>query len=119
MSLAERIGMHYLGALFGWSLVLLFLGAFVRWGAKPRPWVSWLSDASYWCYLIHLPVVIAFQILVADLGWPGPLKYALLMAATFAVCLGTYQAFVRYTVLGATLNGPREKPAAAPASVTP
>jgi len=119
MSPAERIGLLYLSALFGWSLVLLFLGVFVKWGAKPRPWVAYLSDASYWCYLIHLPVVIAFQILVARLEWPGPLKYALVMAATLAICLGTYQAFVRYTVLGATLNGPREKPASAPASVTP
>jgi len=113
MSLPERVGMDYLGALFGWSLVLLFLGVFVKWGSTPRPWVAWLSDASYWCYLIHLPVVITLQILVADLAWPGPLKYALLMAATLAVCLGSYQAFVRYTVLGAALNGPREKPALA------
>ena len=110
LSAGARIGMHYLGALFGWSLVLVFLGAFVKWGATPRPWVAWLSDASYWCYLIHLPVVVSLQILVASLEWPGPLKYALLMAATLGVCLGTYRAFVRYTFIGATLNGPREKP---------
>jgi peptidoglycan/LPS O-acetylase OafA/YrhL len=112
----ERLTMLYLAALFGWSLVLLFLGAFVKWGAKSRAWVSYLSDASYWCYLIHLPVVIALQILVSDLGWPGPLKYALVMAATLGICLGTYQAFVRYTFLGAALNGPREKPTAARAT---
>jgi peptidoglycan/LPS O-acetylase OafA/YrhL len=94
--------------------VLLFLGAFVKWGATPRPWVSYLSDASYWCYLIHLPVVVALQILVAPLEWPGLLKYVLLMSATIAICLGTYQAFVRYTFIGATLNGPREKPGPAP-----
>jgi peptidoglycan/LPS O-acetylase OafA/YrhL len=113
---AERLTMLYLAALFGWSLVLLFLGAFVKWGAKSRAWVSYLSDASYWCYLIHLPVVIALQILVSDLEWPGPLKYVLLMAATLGICLGTYQVFVRYTVIGAALNGPREKPAPARAT---
>jgi peptidoglycan/LPS O-acetylase OafA/YrhL len=110
LSPAERMSMLYLGALFGWSLVLLFLGAFVRWGAKPRPWVAYLSDASYWSYLVHLPLVVALQILVSPLEWPGPLKYALLMAATLAICLGTYQAFVRYTFIGATLNGSRGKP---------
>jgi peptidoglycan/LPS O-acetylase OafA/YrhL len=110
MSPVERVSMLYLGALFGWALVLLFVGAFVKWGATPRPWVSYLSDASYWCYLIHLPLIVALQILVAPLAWPGPLKYALLMAVTLAVCLGTYQAFVRYTFIGATLNGPRQKP---------
>ena len=86
----------------------------MKWGAKPRAWVAYLSDASYWCYLIHLPVVITFQILVAPLEWPGPLKYALLMAATLAVCLGTYQAFVRTSFIGATLNGPRVKPVPVP-----
>jgi peptidoglycan/LPS O-acetylase OafA/YrhL len=110
LSAGARIGISYLGALFGWSLVLVFLGAFVKWGSTPKPWVKWLSDASYWCYLVHLPVVVCFQILVAPLEWPGPLKYALLMAATLGVCLGTYRAFVRYTFIGATLNGPREKP---------
>jgi peptidoglycan/LPS O-acetylase OafA/YrhL len=108
--LALRIGALYLSALFGWSLVVLFLGAFVKWGTKPRPWVAYLSDASYWCYLIHLPIVVALQILVADLPWPGLIKYAIVMAATIGACLGTYHALVRYTFIGATLNGRRERP---------
>jgi peptidoglycan/LPS O-acetylase OafA/YrhL len=104
---AARWGALYLGALFGWSLVILFLGAFVKWGSHPRPWVSYLSDASYWCYLVHLPIVVAMQILVADLAWPGPLKYAIVMTATIAACLGSYHAFVRTTFIGAALNGRR------------
>lgn len=114
---AARWGALYLGALFGWSLVALFLGAFVRWGAQPRPWVSYLSDSSYWCYLVHLPIVVAMQILVADLAWPGLLKYAIVMTATVAACLGSYHAFVRTTFIGAALNGARQRLAldAAPA----
>jgi peptidoglycan/LPS O-acetylase OafA/YrhL len=103
------IGRLYLSALLGWSLVILFLGAFVKWGAQPRPWVSYLSDASYWCYLVHLPIVIALQIVVADLPWPGLLKYAIVMTGTIGACLGSYQAFVRYTFIGAALNGPRKR----------
>lgn len=107
--LPVRFGALYLGALFGWSLVILFLGAFVKWGEQPRAWVSYLSDASYWCYLVHLPVTVALQILVADLPWPGPIKYAMVMTGTIAACLASYQGFVRYTFLGAALNGPRER----------
>lgn len=106
---ALRWGALYLGALFGWSLVTLFVGAFVKWGAQPRAWVSYLSDASYWCYLAHLPVVVTLQIWVADLAWPGLLKYAIVMTATIAACLGSYHAFVRYTFIGAALNGPRRR----------
>jgi len=106
---AARWGALYLGALFGWSMVTLFLGAFVKWGSQPRAWVSYLSDASYWCYLVHLPVVVALQILVAELAWPGMLKYAIVMTGTIAACLGTYHPLVRYTFIGAALNGPRRR----------
>lgn len=116
---ALRIAALYLSALFGWSMVVLFLGAFVKWGGRPRSWVSTLSDASYWCYLVHLPIVVALQILVADLPWPGLLKYALIMTATIAVCLGSYHAFVRTTFVGRMLNGPRERPAQSLNAATP
>jgi peptidoglycan/LPS O-acetylase OafA/YrhL len=110
----EKAGALYLSALFGWCLVILFIGLFVKWAAQPRPWIAWLSDASYWCYIIHLPLVLAFQIVVANWTLPGPLKYALVMTATIAICLGTYQLFVRHTAIGRTLNGPRERPVPAP-----
>lgn len=104
-----RVGALWLSAFFGWALGLAFIGFFVRWLREPRPWVRWLSDASYWCYLLHLPVVVLFQILAAGLAWPGPVKYVLVMAATLAICFGSYRGFVRYTFLGAALNGRRER----------
>ena len=106
-----RAGAVYLSALFGWSMVLLFVGVFVRWLPGERAGVRWLADSAYWCYLLHLPVVVFFQILVADWEWPGPAKYALVMGATLAVCLGSYRAFVRYSFLGTALNGRRERAA--------
>ena len=118
-STSFRIAGLYLGALFGWSLVVLFLGAFVKWGERPRPWVAYLSDASYWCYLIHLPLMVALQIVVAELPWPGLLKYAIVMTVTIAACLGTYHAFVRYTFIGGALNGPRERPTQSLKAATP
>jgi peptidoglycan/LPS O-acetylase OafA/YrhL len=112
-----RLAALYLSALFGWALVMLFVGSFVKWGAQPRPWVSYLSDASYWCYLVHLPIVVALQILIADLAWPGLIKYAVVMTGTIVACLGSYQTLVRYTFIGAALNGPRHR--SVPAAVTP
>ena len=104
-----RVGGLYLSALFGWSMILLFVGVFVRWLSEPRAWVRWLADSSYWCYLVHLPVVVFFQILVAASTWPGVVKYALVMTATLIVCVGSYRAFVRYTFLGTALGGKRER----------
>jgi glucan biosynthesis protein C len=108
-----RLAWLYLGAVFGWIAVLLFLGVFVRYLSAPRAWVRWLSDASYWCYLVHLPVAVTLQILVADFAWPAIIKFALVTGATFAFCLFTYHAFVRYTFVGTVLNGRRTRSAAA------
>lgn len=112
-STRDRLESAYLLGLFSWSLVLFFVALFVRWLREPRPCVRWLADASYWSYLVHLPVVILLQIGVMDLGWPGPVKYALVAGGTLAFCLGTYRAFVRYTFLGTVLNGKRERSATA------
>ena len=113
-SAGRRLGSVYLLGLFSWSLVLFFAALFVRWLREPRGWVRWLADSSYWSYLLHLPVVILLQIAVMDLGWPGPLKVVVVAGGTLAVCLGSYRAFVRYTFLGTSLNGKRERAAASP-----
>lgn len=109
---------HVLGcvlmALFTWTLVGLFIGLFVRWMSKERPWVAWLSDASYWVYLVHLPLCVLLQVWIAPLpGW-GPLKYAVVALGTLGACLATYPILVRYTWLGSLLNGPRKPLTVAP-----
>ena len=104
---ALRAAGLYFGALLTWELSLVFVGGFVRYLSRPHPWVRWLSDASYWCYLVHLPVVVTIQVLVAPQAWPGIAKYALIVGGAMGVSLVTYQAFVRYTFIGAILNGKR------------
>ena len=37
-------------------------------------------------------------------------QFAIAVTATFALTLATYQLFVRYTVIGRTLHGPRHRP---------
>lgn len=124
--LAERMGperrlfgmSHVAGcallAIFAWTLVGLFIGLFVRFMSRERAWVAWLSDASYWVYLVHLPLCVLLQVWVAR--WPvwGPLKYALVSLGTLAVCLATYRVGVRYSWLGRLLNGPRKPVTVAP-----
>ena len=93
---------YSLGA-WSWALALIgmalrFLGAY---GSARR----YLADASYWIYLVHLPLVVALQALVAQLAWPWALKFLLILAAAFVLMLGTYALFVRRTVVGAILNG--------------
>ncbi len=113
--LASRTEALALSGLFTGCLVVLFVGLFVRYGAKERPWIAWISDASYWSYLLHLPVTVALHVWIADKPWPGALKYLLVMALTLGVCLGSYRLLVRHTWIGEALNGRRiPRPASGP-----
>jgi peptidoglycan/LPS O-acetylase OafA/YrhL len=71
--------------------------------------MRYLADASYWCYLIHLPLVVWLQVLVAK--WPvnGWLKFAGINLVAMILLLLTYEWFVRYTFIGTVLNGRRER----------
>ena len=53
---------------------------------------------------------------IASIDTEGRKLYAMVMAPTIAICLASYHAFVRYTFIGSTLNGKRERPVAAPVS---
>ncbi|KQS55319.1 hypothetical protein ASG17_04295 [Brevundimonas sp. Leaf363] len=69
----------------------------------------YIADASYWVYLIHIPIVMALQVAIADLAWPWPFKFAALLAGVFAITFGTYQILVRHSFIGTWLNGMRAR----------
>lgn len=72
----------------------------------PITWVRYLADASYWVYLAHLPIVVALQVWVSDWGIV-PLQLLVIIVATFALTLITYDLWVRDTPIGSWLNGRR------------
>lgn len=96
-------------SLGAWSWALCLVGMAQRFLAQHSPARRYLADASYWIYLVHLPLVVLLQRLVAALDLPWPLKLLLILAAAFALMLATYAVLVRRTVVGVMLNG-RKKP---------
>ena len=96
-------------AIMMWSLVALSIGLFKRFLDKPNRVVRYIADASYWLYLIHLPIVVYLQIAFAELNWHWALKLATISTLTIAISLALYDLFVRNTEIGQTLNG-RKKP---------
>lgn len=67
--------------------------------------LRYLADASYWIYLVHLPVLLVIQYRLLDLDWPWPAKFALALGLTLGLCLLSYEALVRRTVLAGMLGG--------------
>ena len=97
-----------------WTLIPLTLGLCKKLFSSPKAWIGYLSDASYWLYLIHLPLVVALQIAVAELPLHWSVKLAAVCAGTVIIGLGLYEIGVRKTRLGRLLNG-RKQPVLAAA----
>ncbi len=90
----------YASGLAAMGLCLRFLSGF---SAVRR----YLADASYWVYILHLPLVMLAQVWVQD--WPGHwlLKLAGVTVGVFAVCLVSYELMIRHSFMGRWLNGRR------------
>jgi hypothetical protein len=82
------------------GLALRFLSGFSR--AR-----RYIADASYWLYLVHLPLVMALQAAVSRLDWPWPAKFVTILVIAFPVMFASYHLLVRDSFIGAVLNGRR------------
>jgi peptidoglycan/LPS O-acetylase OafA/YrhL len=103
---AEAVLTAYLSVLL--SIVALLFGQ--RYFGGKSDVLSFLSDSSYWIYLLHLPIVIFLQTLLVPLAIPMWLKFILVLVGTIIPCMATYIVFVRYTPLGWLLHGKRSFP---------
>ncbi|MBO9622849.1 MAG: acyltransferase family protein [Sphingomonas sp.] len=101
-------------ALAVWSWTLGITGAALRFLTREQPALRYVADASYWIYLMHLPVVMALQVAIYPVGVPGLVKWALVTAAAFLILIASYHLLVRHSWLGRWLNG-RKLPWRAPA----
>lgn len=96
-------------ALAAWCWTLGLIGAALRWCAGHNPLRRYLADASYWIYLMHLPLVMALQVWLRELDASPWLKFAAILGSSVVVLLASYALIVRDTWIGAMLNG-RRKP---------
>jgi glucans biosynthesis protein C len=90
-----------------WSSTFAVIGIALRFASGFSPTRRYIADASYWLYLIHLPMVMALQVALSQLDWPWPIKFATILLVALALGLGSYHLFVRFTIIGAVLNGRR------------
>lgn len=117
---ALRITLAVLVALACWGTAYGFIGLALRWLDQDRPGVRYVSDAAYWIYLVHLPLVGLSQVLLWEVDLHPSAKFVLTTLAAFGLTLLTYRWLVRYTIVGRWLNGPRSRPPAAdPSGLTP
>jgi glucans biosynthesis protein C len=103
----ERTAFAGAYSLAMWCWCFACIGAAVRFLDYPSPRWRYLADASYWMYLMHLPVVWLLQAWI--LRWPlhWTVKFSLTLVVAAALLLASYHYLVRRTFLGVFLNGRR------------
>ena len=95
----------YTLAIWTWSFGLI--GAALRFLSGFSPARRYIADASYWLYLIHLPIIMALQVAVSQLDWPWFVKFPVILAVAFPLMFASYALLVRHSFIGALLNGGR------------
>ena len=94
-------------ALAIWTTTFAMIGTALRFLSGYSGTRRYLADASYWMYIIHIPIVLTLQVAVSQLDWPWPAKFAGILLVAIPVMLGSYHLLVRHTFIGAVLNGRR------------
>lgn len=107
-----------LQSLYAWMMAFAGIGMFRSLFGGSSGTIRYLSDASYWFYLAHLPVVILLQAAVCEWSQPALLKFLVVCLFAGMAMLVSYQTLVRYTVVGSFLMGNYLKLGAKPHSGT-
>ena len=102
-------GSVFLEVTAAWMVSFGMVGAFRDRLAQPSFRVRWLSDSSYWMYLMHLPLVFVLQGVAVALRLPSILAFIAVVVATVGILAPSYHYLVRFTVIGRLLNGRRSR----------
>ena len=94
-------------ALAIWTTTFAAIGLALRFLSGFSPTRRYLADASYWLYLIHLPILLVLQVAVSSLDWPWPIKFGAILLVALPLMFASYQWLVRYSFIGTVLNGRR------------
>ncbi|WP_312735809.1 acyltransferase family protein [Brevundimonas sp.] len=97
-------------AAFGvatFASVFAAVGLAMRFASGRSAVRRYLSDASYWVYIVHLPLVLTGQVLVQDWTLPWAVKLILVVSGVLVVSIASYELLIRHSFMGRWLNGRR------------
>ena len=88
-----------------WLLIFGITGLFIRYGSKHSQLMRYISDASYWVYLVHLFFTLLIPSFIVDWSLPATLKFLFVLISTGLICFVSYHYLVRGSFIGKFLNG--------------
>ena len=93
--------------LYAWLMTFGLMGFFRSCCSAESRVMRYVSDSSYWLYLVHIPLMMVLQYVVRAWQMSAVIKYALVCVVACTLLLISYTLFVRYTPIGTLLNGKR------------
>lgn len=90
---------------YAWLMIAVSFGVFRSFLNSGSERFRYLSDASYWLYLAHLPPIMVVQILIGSWEVSAWIKFPLTVVVVTVPLLVIYEYAVRYTWIGTLLNG--------------
>jgi peptidoglycan/LPS O-acetylase OafA/YrhL len=73
-----------------WLTLFGLWGVLARYVRKESRALRYLSDASFWIYLIHIPFLVALQSTLSTTALTIPVRWGLTVIGTLALALGSY-----------------------------
>ena len=105
--MAVRLAAVLANGLCTWALIYFFIGCALRYFDYAATWILYISQSSYWVFLVHMPIVLfaAWWLLPYDL--PAEVKFAATVAFASLLCFTSYHYLVQRTWVSVFLNGRR------------
>lgn len=88
-----------------WFFIFGITGLFIRYGSHHSAKMRYISDSSYWVYLIHLTLTAIIPSFIVDWPLPSTIKFLIVLISTGVICFISYHYLVRGTFIGNFLNG--------------
>jgi glucans biosynthesis protein C len=73
-----------------WLTLFGIWGVLAKYVRKESRVLRYLSDASFWIYLVHIPFLVALQSTLSTTDLAIPIRWGLAVSGTLALALGTY-----------------------------
>ncbi|MFT5848000.1 MAG: glucan biosynthesis protein C, partial [Psychroserpens sp.] len=88
-----------------WLFIFGITGLFIRYGSNHSSAMRYISDSSYWVYLVHLFLTAIIPSFIVDWPLPSAIKFLFVLIITGVICYVSYHYLVRGTFIGKFLNG--------------
>ncbi|HJV75023.1 MAG TPA: acyltransferase family protein [Noviherbaspirillum sp.] len=102
-----RFGLSLMYNFISWLWSFALIGIFMRHLPHQNRFLRYVSESSYWVYLVHMLGTIGFGIMLYNMPFNAVTKMGINILATTCAGIVTYHLLVRYTPISMLLNGHR------------